>query len=132
MSQIELTYDVPLMTEDETTVWRILERLPGRGYAIRSEDLQMLTGISTRAQRYIIRRLRIDFHHPIGSTTQKPAGYYLCKTPAEIQEFTDTWWNFGIQQLFMVSQVRRFSITEMLNQVKLDFRDAAQTSLPPA
>ena len=115
--QLELTY--PELSHDEQSVLSIVRRYPGRDSALGARDLAAISGIPERRLRTIVRRLRVTFHQPIGSTTQEPAGYYLCVTRDELQEFTQTRWDFGIQQLVMVSKLRKFPPDELLAQIRL-------------
>lgn len=122
--QLDLKYpDLP--TDDEQTILSIVRRRQGRERAIGAADLARITGIPARRIRAIVRRLRVSFHQPIGSTPSDPAGYYFCVSQDELMEFTQTWWDFGIQQLVMVSRLRKFMPDEFLNQIRLSL------TLPP-
>ncbi len=122
--QLDLTYDQLKMTDDEALVLNVIETYRGREHPIPARNLADIVCIPERRIRSIVRRLRITFHKPIGSTTQQPAGYYLCITPEEIQNFTESWFNFALKHLKMVHTIRKDERKETLNKIEYSLFEA--------
>ena len=71
------------MTDLKRELRLILNRHEGRGKAITSRELSLLTGEPERKVRLVIRELRAE-HFPVLSATDFPAGYFMPLTKEEV------------------------------------------------
>lgn len=67
----------------ERAVWQVLQNHRGRKSAIKMPELAAKTGTNTRELQSIVARLINDFGAQIGSTSGKPAGYFLIENDQE-------------------------------------------------
>ena len=104
------------MTDDvKSQLKAILERHEGRSQAIPSRELTAITGAEDRKVRLIIREL-IKEGLPVASSTETPAGYFLCSSWEEARSYANS-----IKNRLIEDALRR-----------RDFRRSADLYLKPA
>jgi hypothetical protein len=74
------------MTEQELKILKILYEHKGRSKPITVGKLVVLTGISEREVRQIVKNLLEIHHYPIASSVNPPYGYYLITDPKEAEQ----------------------------------------------
>lgn len=82
-AQLPFIYNA--MTESERRVWDLLRTRRGREEAISLPLLARAVSIPERELQNIVRDLIIKHHKPIGSTSGKPSGYYLCVSEEDLR-----------------------------------------------
>ncbi|MDZ4042895.1 MAG: hypothetical protein U1D96_05295 [Eubacteriales bacterium] len=82
MEQLQL---VPSMTPEEDRIAKIIFKHRGRSNPVQVTVLSYKTGIDQRKVREIVKGLIEDHLLPIGSTSSKPAGYYVITDPRELR-----------------------------------------------
>jgi hypothetical protein len=74
------------MTEQECRILNILYEHKGRNKPITVGKIVVLTGISEREVRQIVKNLLEIHHYPIASSVNPPYGYYLITDPEEAEQ----------------------------------------------
>jgi len=74
------------MNEQELKILNILYGHKGRNKPITVGKLVVLTGISEREVRQIVKNLLEIHHYPVASSVNPPYGYYLITDPEEAKQ----------------------------------------------
>lgn len=74
------------LTENEQSVFDVLDHHRGRGQAIGLDAVAAYTGLSEREVQSAVAELIEHHGRPIGSAVKKPMGYYLIETEEELAE----------------------------------------------
>lgn len=73
------------MTKNESDIWKLLERCVGRKHAVARSTLANMTGLNDRAMRQCIESLRKDHEKLICYATDRPGGYFIASSVAELK-----------------------------------------------
>ncbi len=73
------------MTQDEQKVWSVIHSHVGRFHAVTRQVLMSLTCLPDRLIRDIITTLRNDHGKLICSTQERPGGYFIAESIAELE-----------------------------------------------
>ncbi len=115
MEQLSLPFN---LTSKEMQILTLLHG--GRSQVVRSTDISRHTGIDRRQVREVIKHLREHHGCAIGSSSGRPAGYYLINDPKELEEFRRAMRRRGISILYMVARVSDSSLEAVFNQGRLE------------
>ena len=108
-------------TKEELTIMQYLEH--GRGNAKTMSYLADRAGVNTRTLQQIIHDLIVEHKKPIGSTSRKPAGYFLVSNEADLTEATTNLRNRAMSILHRMASLKRVSFDELLGQLRIEVDD---------
>lgn len=74
------------MTPEMERIAKIIYRHQGRTNPVKSVVIAYRTGMDERKVRELVKGLVEDHRLPIGSTSSKPAGYYIITDPGELRQ----------------------------------------------
>lgn len=97
-----------------------MDILEGRQQAKPMPYLAERVGISTRSLQTIINHLIVDHKKPIGSTSKKPAGYYIVSNDEDLDEALKNLRHRAMSILHRMAALRRVSLNELLGQLRLE------------
>ena len=123
------TYNLPALLPDEESVWNIIQLHPGRDRCIPARELARQVGLSERALRVVIHRLRAIHYCNIASATKDPSGYFYPVTEAESAENIARWRGFALRNLKAVYRQQKTSLRTFTRQLAADLE---QELAPPA
>ncbi len=118
--QLDMNLD---LDRDEQAVMKILRKHRGRQSAVKVDRIVQLTGINERQVRDIVRHLIHEHRAPVGSSTQKPYGYYWIVSGEEAEATVKALERRGISVLTRAADIKRITLPELLGQLKLELED---------
>lgn len=110
-------YKYRKLDKDEALIVRSL--LYGKENAIKAPVLAKDIGIDERVLRDAIRHLRQSHGLRIGTSLEKPAGYYLIRTKEEARETSGQLWSRVIDMLKTIKVIEGASLLELEGQLRL-------------
>ena len=105
--QLALDWDKPAavrpcglaLSAEEQRVLSVLERHRGREAAISSPQLAAAAGVSERRLRDLLRHLVLEHQVPLGSSSGRPAGYWLIASDEERVQTRDSLLRRGLKNI---------------------------------
>jgi hypothetical protein len=108
------------MTDDESSVWTVVNRHPGRVNAIKVKAIANQVGFDERTVRDIAAHLVLNHGKVIGSSTGNPAGLYVITDPKELKTHIDSLKHRGIMCFARAAALNRSSIEDIFGQARLE------------
>lgn len=110
-----------VLSRDEKEVLLRLRYVRGLANPMQIRELSVITGLSPREIKDIVRTLRLNFHLPIGSSKRSNGGYYLMVSKEDIaawaKEFTD---QIRAQAEVLRAVIGASALQEILGQLALE------------
>ena len=122
--QLKLSFKESDLTPEENYIWDAI-RGRKRCRAIKIWDLSIMLGMNDRRMRQIIRQMRL-MGYPIGSSSNRPAGYFDMQTVPDAEETARQFLNRGLKNLRIYWKIEKCTLPDLLGQVKMELEIDAE------
>ncbi len=92
----------------------------GRERAISASNLSELLGLPERRTRELVASLINEHGVPVGSSTEKPPGYYIIVDPKELDAVCASLKSRALKILLRLSRLQKASLEKVLGQLSLE------------
>jgi hypothetical protein len=92
---------------------------PGKQNAISVKTLCYLLDMNEPKLRAMVEHLLDDHGISIGTSYNKPFGYYLLTTPEEVRENYDRFVRIGLAHFHRAARIKKTSIEQVFGQIRL-------------
>lgn len=117
----------PPLTKNEQLVW-IAVRGHNRENPIKKSQIAKKTGLHERKVRNILKHLVEHRGYRIGSTPNRPQGYFVIENLEDARDVCRRYRSQAISILMRERSLRQISIRELVGQVEIDLRSEAKKS----
>lgn len=109
------------LTDEEFSVWQIIERHKGRENAVKVDSVAWQARLNGKEVREIVNHLIMEHGKLIGSVTGTPPGYYIITNTEELKKHIKSLRHRGIAILSRAAALSKTSIEDIFGQGRLEY-----------
>ncbi len=111
------------MTREEEAVWKVLAIHRGRKDAVKLSTVAFLTDLTERDVQFAVSALIETHGLSIGSSCQRPTGYYIIETPEELEQSLGQLSHRITALAKRIAALKKSTLPLVLNQLAIELEE---------